>query len=51
MENTTEIKTNWEETVESFDQLDLKADLLRGIYGTLLLSFSQSNSLARLRFR
>jgi len=29
----TEIKTNWEETVESFDQLDLKADLLRGIYG------------------
>jgi len=30
----TEIKTNWEETVESFDQLDLKADLLRGIYGS-----------------
>jgi translation initiation factor 4A len=29
----TEIQTNWEETVESFDQLDLKADLLRGIYG------------------
>jgi translation initiation factor 4A len=29
----TEIKTNWEETVESFDQLDLKADLVRGIYG------------------
>jgi len=33
MENITEIKTNWEETVETFDQLDLKADLLRGIYG------------------
>lgn len=29
----TEIKTNWEETVESFDQLNLKPDLLRGIYG------------------
>jgi translation initiation factor 4A len=35
MENKdqTEIQTNWEETVDSFDQLDLKADLLRGIYG------------------
>jgi len=35
MENKeqTEIQTNWEETVDTFDQLDLKADLLRGIYG------------------
>jgi len=33
MENKSEITTNWEETVESFDQLDLKPDLLRGIYG------------------
>ena len=32
-EQQTEIKTNWEETVESFDQLNLKPDLLRGIYG------------------
>jgi len=39
-QNQTEIQTNWEETVESFDQLDLKADLLRGIYGTLFSSFS-----------
>jgi len=28
-----EIKSNWEETVETFDQLDLKPDLIRGIYG------------------
>jgi len=33
----TEIKTNWEETIESFDQLDLKPDLLRGIYGNFPL--------------
>jgi len=31
--NQSEITSNWEETVESFDQLDLKPDLLRGIYG------------------
>lgn len=29
----TEIKTNWEESVESFDQLNLREELLRGIYG------------------
>jgi len=29
----TEIQSNWEETVDSFDALELKADLLRGIYG------------------
>lgn len=29
----TEIKTNWEESVDSFDALDLKPDLIRGIYG------------------
>jgi len=28
-----EIKSNWEETVDSFDALDLKPDLVRGIYG------------------
>jgi translation initiation factor 4A len=28
-----EIKSNWEETVDSFDALDLKPDLIRGIYG------------------
>jgi len=31
--NQSEITSNWEETVETFDQLDLKPDLLRGIYG------------------
>jgi len=29
----TEFDTNWTDTVESFDALDLKAELLRGIYG------------------
>jgi len=29
----TEITSNWEETVEKFDDLNLKEDLLRGIYG------------------
>jgi translation initiation factor 4A len=27
-----EITTNWEETTETFDELDLKEELLRGIY-------------------
>jgi translation initiation factor 4A len=29
----TEMDTNWDEIVESFDDLNLKPDLLRGIYG------------------
>lgn len=28
----TEIDTNWDECVESFDSMDLRDDLLRGIY-------------------
>ena len=28
-----EIESNWEEKVDSFDQLNLREDLLRGIYG------------------
>lgn len=28
-----EIESNWEEKVDSFDELHLKEDLLRGIYG------------------
>ena len=28
-----EIVSNWEEKVDTFDQLNLKEDLLRGIYG------------------
>lgn len=27
-----EITTNWDETTETFDELDLKEELLRGIY-------------------
>lgn len=27
------LETNWNETIESFDDLQLKKDLLRGIYG------------------
>jgi translation initiation factor 4A len=30
---TTDIETNWNESVDSFDDLNLKEDLLRGIYG------------------
>jgi translation initiation factor 4A len=30
---TTDVVTNWTESVESFDQLGLKEELLRGIYG------------------
>jgi len=26
------METNWNETVETFDELNLKQDLLRGIY-------------------
>jgi len=33
VDNKIEIQSNWEETVDSFDALDLKPDLLRGIYG------------------
>lgn len=29
----TEMESNWTETVETFDELNLKKDLLRGIYG------------------
>jgi translation initiation factor 4A len=27
------MESNWDETVESFDELNLKKDLLRGVYG------------------
>lgn len=30
--NEEEMETNWHETVENFDELDLKPELLRGIY-------------------
>jgi len=30
---TTDIETNWTETVQSFDDLNLNENLLRGIYG------------------
>jgi len=30
---TTEITTNWDESVDSFDALELKGELIRGIYG------------------
>jgi hypothetical protein len=30
-----EIKTNWTESVENFDDLNIKPDLLRGIYGKI----------------
>jgi translation initiation factor 4A len=32
-EGTIEMESNWDETVETFDELNLKKDLLRGIYG------------------
>ena len=28
-----ELESNWTESADSFDQLDLKSELLRGIYG------------------
>jgi translation initiation factor 4A len=31
--STEDMETNWNETIETFDELDLKKDLLRGIYG------------------
>jgi|LauGreDrversion4_2_1035121.scaffolds.fasta_scaffold169600_2 translation initiation factor 4A len=31
--NMEEMESNWDETVESFDDLNLKKELLRGIYG------------------
>jgi translation initiation factor 4A len=30
---STEIDTNWDESVDTFDALELKAELIRGIYG------------------
>jgi translation initiation factor 4A len=32
-ESGMEMQSNWDETVETFDELNLKKDLLRGIYG------------------
>ena len=32
-EAALEMESNWDETVETFDELNLKKDLLRGIYG------------------
>jgi len=32
-EAAIEMESNWDETVETFDELNLKKDLLRGIYG------------------
>lgn len=31
-EEETTVETNWDEVVTSFDDMDLKEDLLRGIY-------------------
>jgi hypothetical protein len=44
---TTDIETNWNESVDSFDDLNLKEDLLRGIYGNLIIYFL---TLFQLRF-
>jgi len=32
-ENSDEMDSNWDETVESFDEFNLKKELLRGVYG------------------
>jgi hypothetical protein len=32
-ETEEDFKTNWDESVESFDDMGLKEDVLRGIYG------------------
>ena len=32
-EEKDDFKTNWEETVESFDDVGLKEEVLRGVYG------------------
>ena len=32
-EQNPNMETNWEESVETFDELNLKPELLRGIYG------------------
>ena len=32
-EEKVEIESNWDKSVQKFDNLDLKEDLLRGIYG------------------
>jgi translation initiation factor 4A len=31
-EDRADLQTNWEETVESFDAMELREELLRGIY-------------------
>lgn len=33
IKDTEDMETNWTETIETFDELNLKTDLLRGIYG------------------
>jgi len=33
METTDEITSNWTEQVDTFDDLNIKEELLRGIYG------------------
>jgi translation initiation factor 4A len=33
LKDSEDMETNWTETIESFDELNLKTDLLRGIYG------------------
>jgi translation initiation factor 4A len=38
LEITTDIDTNWFESVESFDDLKLNENLLRGIYGKYIIS-------------
>lgn len=32
-DNEEEIVTNWDETIDKFDELELKEEVLRGIYG------------------
>jgi hypothetical protein len=32
-EGYTDVKSNWDKSVDSFDELELKKDLVRGIYG------------------
>ena len=38
---TTDIETNWFESVDSFHKLGLKEELLRGIYGKYYITFKK----------
>jgi hypothetical protein len=48
---TTDIETNWFESVDSFHKLGLKEELLRGIYGKYYYSFEDNLSSLCLKIR